>query len=243
MKTPPLNIQFRAQYKVDLAHPLTVEDNLADLFRLRERIRTLSPHMVEWFLGGDTKDDSYLYPAFDNTGPTTAITAVLNERARQRKSAPLVTRSIGLWNGKDDLDGASMGLVYIEANRPSLVKLDTSCPEMLSHAKVLATCQAFIDIWRPSFVAVEPTFYDPVFKDRPGVGWMLYLPQVLTVQQVPEAAALIPVLGEKKKQTGTIIVSVADEPFSSDNPEHVKIANKIEVRLVDQDLLPRYAEL
>nr|WP_230626593.1 Imm52 family immunity protein [Ralstonia solanacearum] len=36
---------------------------------------------------------------------------------------------------------------------------------------------------------------------------------------------------------------VADEPFSSDNPEHVKIANKIEVRLVDHDLLPRYADL
>lgn len=82
-----------------------------------------------------------------------------------------------------------------------------------------------------------------VFPDRPGVGWMLYLPQVLTLQEVPEAGALVPVLGEKKKQTGTIIVSVADEPFSSDNPEHVKIANKIEVRLVDQDLLPRYADM
>jgi hypothetical protein len=73
---------------------------------------------------------------------------------------------------------------------------------------------------------------------------MLYLPEVLTAQEVPEAGALIPVLDEKKKkQTGTIIVSVADEPFSSDNPEHVKIANKIEVRLVDQDLLPRYSDL
>jgi len=36
---------------------------------------------------------------------------------------------------------------------------------------------------------------------------------------------------------------VADEPFSSDNPEHVKIANKIEVRLVDQDLLLRNADI
>ncbi|XHO04283.1 hypothetical protein ACEQUB_01156 [Ralstonia syzygii] len=72
---------------------------------------------------------------------------------------------------------------------------------------------------------------------------MLYLPRVLTAQQLPEAGALVPVLGEKKKQTGTIIVSEADEPFSSANPEHVKIANKIKVRLVDQELLPRYANL
>ncbi|MGD7195677.1 hypothetical protein [Ralstonia pseudosolanacearum] len=46
-----------------------------------------------------------------------------------------------------------------------------------------------------------------------------------------------------KKHAGTIIVSVADEQFSVDNPEHVNIANKIEVHLVDQDLLPRYADL
>ncbi|GCB05046.1 Imm52 family immunity protein [Ralstonia sp. SET104] len=38
-------------------------------------------------------------------------------------------------------------------------------------------------------------------------------------------------------------MELADEPFSDQNPEHVRIANKIEVRLVDQGLLPRYADL
>ena len=70
---------------------------------------------------------------------------------------------------------------------------------------------------------------------------MLYLPTVLTVQQVPEAAALLPVVGESHRQAGTLIVSITDAPFSADNADHVRIANKIEVRLVDQDLLPRYA--
>jgi hypothetical protein len=44
-------------------------------------------------------------------------------------------------------------------------------------------------------------------------------------------------------QTGTIIVSVANEPFSIGNPEHIEIANSIEIRLVDQDLLPRIYDL
>ena len=47
----------------------------------------------------------------------------------------------------------------------------------------------------------------------------------------------------KDKQIGTIIVSVTDEPFNDENPEHVKIANAIEIRLVDQDLLPRYVDI
>jgi len=59
---------------------------------------------------------------------------------------------------------------------------------------------------------------------------------------VPEARELIPVMDDRQ-QRGTIIVSVIDEPFSADNPEHVKVANAIEVRLVDQDLLPLFSEL
>ncbi|AGK50101.1 hypothetical protein BTI_5441 [Burkholderia thailandensis MSMB121] len=81
-----------------------------------------------------------------------------------------------------------------------------------------------------------------VFDDKPGLGWMLYLPKILTPQQTPEARVLIPV-PEKGKQTGTIIVSVTDAPFSVDNPEHVAIANRIESRLVDQDLLPAYVDI
>ncbi|PLY58148.1 hypothetical protein HBH1_03473 [Herbaspirillum sp. BH-1] len=104
-------------------------------------------------------------------------------------------------------------------------------------------------IWAPHYVSVQSNGYweHKAFKDRPGVGWMLYLPEVVILKQVPEAAALVPVMGKdakgKDKQIGTIIVSVTDAPFSDENPEHVKIANAIEVRLVDQDLLPRYADL
>lgn len=47
----------------------------------------------------------------------------------------------------------------------------------------------------------------------------------------------------KDKQVGTIVVSITDEAFSDDNPEHVKIANSIEARLIDHDLLPRYVDL
>lgn len=67
---------------------------------------------------------------------------------------------------------------------------------------------------------------------------MLYLAQAITPQELPEAAELVPVM-EGDQQKGTIIVSVMNEVFSADNPAHLKIANAIEVRLADQDLLPR----
>ena len=104
-----------------------------------------------------------------------------------------------------------------------------------------------VKTFTPIYGSVETMYYQGVFKDRPGVGWMLYLPRILTDQQIPEARALVPVMGTddegKEKQIGTIIVSVTDAPFSDENPEHVKIANAIEIRLVDQDLLPRFIDL
>ncbi|CAG9219294.1 hypothetical protein PSP6_420010 [Paraburkholderia tropica] len=71
---------------------------------------------------------------------------------------------------------------------------------------------------------------------------MLYLPHVLTPAQVPEARALIPVMRDGQQQ-GTIIVSVTDEVFDVNNRAHVKAANDIEIRLADQDLLPRFIDL
>lgn len=71
----------------------------------------------------------------------------------------------------------------------------------------------------------------------------MYLPTVTTQQQVPEAREIVPVPEAGRAQTGTIIVSTTDAPFSMQNPEHIETANRIEVRLVDQDLLPAFADL
>jgi len=113
----------------------------------------------------------------------------------------------------------------------------------------LAWMKRAIAICSPSACTFGPYWHSDhkVLEDRPGVGWMLYLPETLSVQQVLEARALVPVDGldssGRPTQIGTFIVSVTDEPFSDENPEHVNIANAIEIRLADQDLLPRYADL
>ncbi len=100
--------------------------------------------------------------------------------------------------------------------------------------------------WQPPFIAVDPDGYGlhhKVFADRPGAGWLLYLPSRITRAQVPEAAELLAVLNEDGQQRGTIIVSVAGDAFDDENPDHIQAANVIEIRLADQDLLPRYAAL
>jgi hypothetical protein len=188
-----------------------------------------------------------LYSAFDESGPTSALLAVLREQERQEQRQYSLMRSAGLWNGESQANGASMGYFIRQTKEPSQVEFSTRLRDFLAYPTDLSTARKMVELWNPLFISVEPVFYEAVFKDRPGAGWMLYLPRVLTAEQVPEARALVPVMGKdaagKEEQRGTIIVSVTDEPFSDENPEHVKIANAIEIRLVDQDLLPRYADL
>ncbi|MBB5018302.1 hypothetical protein HNQ59_001590 [Chitinivorax tropicus] len=248
MKTPPPNIELTAQFRVDLEHPPVLADDLTCAFMLQQHLSQYSPKLVEWYLGGNSQEDALRYSAFDENGPTKAIEAVLTAQFRKQKNI-FPMRGFGLWNGEDSTSGASLNLFIQETQRPSDVRFETDISDFLNYQCVLNTMLKMVDIWQPLFASAAPAFYGEkaVFKDRPGVGWMLYLPKVLTAQQVPEARALVPVMGKNEKgqdqQIGTIIVSVTDEPFSSENAEHVKTANAIEIRLVDQDLLPRYADL
>jgi hypothetical protein len=202
-----------------------------------------------WFLSKETEAESFLYPVFDASGElTTAAEAVLEAEFKGETS-----RFLSAWNGElGDGEGATMALGFSDSDWPARtfrISDKGQGVKRLGIDGVKELLSIIAGSLRPVFITVARNQYfkKQVFKDRPGVGWMLYLPRILTVQQVPEARALVPVMAMdeqgKDKQIGTIIVSVTDEPFSDENPEHVKIANAIEIRLVDQDLLPRYVDI
>lgn len=238
----------------------TVGDDASSLdFHLRQMQRLLrsvaetDPQLKdsEWLVATGVRDTSYLYPVFDANGPTTAALAVLHEKFKKNDAV----KGFSLWNGQEERAKAASIMCYFDRQDrvASSVRLSVKSARGTNRLgtweRVADAMKTAARIYEPIYGSVETQNYDALFKDRPGAGWMLYLPGVLTVQQVPEARALVPVMiegdGKKSKpvQLGTIIVSVIDEPFTDDNPEHVKIAHAIEIRLVDQDLLPRFAEL
>lgn len=118
-------------------------------------------------------------------------------------------------------------------------------PARAHYDAMLSFVKGLLDIWAPASIEVGPYKYfsmQQVFPNKPGAGWKLYLPLKITAKQLPEAHELVSVM-DCRKQRGTIVVSVADEAFSAENPEHVEVANAIEVRLADQGLLPQYKDL
>lgn len=225
-----------------------VETQLQELYEFSRVVAPYSELLQRWFLSSaNSKAEAQMYEAFDANGPTTAALAVL----KQKNQGFSDLRSISLWNGADaDVESAGLSSRVNTLGRPDTIEFSFRLkPEITDWRVPVSWLAKAISLWQPSFCTFGPFWYSDhkVFNDRPGASWMLYLPQILTHQQVPEARALVPVIGKdakgKDKQIGTIIVSVVDEPFSDVNSEHVKVANAIEVRLVDQDLLPRYADL
>ncbi|MEB5486072.1 immunity 52 family protein [Burkholderia pseudomallei] len=232
----------------DFAEPGNFEAHLVRLWSVIEALSDKDDRLGQWYLTGSTEEEALLYPAFEASGaPSTALLAVLKTKYQGKRNRAKV---VGLWNGHNNpTDGATLKLSIDTGPLPSEVAIDPPKPrDAETGLAPLAAIQGIVSLlvatYTPAVVSVAPMDYfeKKVFDDKPGVGWMLYLPKVITQQQVPEARALISVPA-KGKQTGTIIVSVTDAPFSVDNPEHVAIANRIEIRLVDQDLLPAYVDI
>ncbi|MCC8402933.1 immunity 52 family protein [Paraburkholderia sp. MMS20-SJTN17] len=213
---------------------------------LKEKDRTLG----EWYLKGETAQEALQHRAYDGKAPAkTAIEALSKEYGRKNKDDP---KTVGIWNGiRSDQIGASLSL-EIDGGEIFPKSLEISLNEknerrgsrLGDYRSVAEVLSEVVRTYDSFYVTYGPFFYytNKVFDDRPGVSWMLYLPHVLTSSEVPEARALIPVTRDGKQQ-GTIIVSVTDEVFDVNNRTHVKAANDIEIRLADQDLLPRYIDL
>lgn len=226
---------------------IDVATQLSELYQFSRVVVPYSNLLQRWFLSsGKCKAEALMYEAFDANGPTAAVLAVLNQKTQGASDL----RSISLWNGAEkDAESASLSSRVNVLGRPDTIEFSLRLqPEVSDWQVPVSWMMKAVSIWQPNVCTFGPFWYSDhkVFKDRPGASWMLYLPQTLTHQKIPEARALVPVMvpGEKGKdrQIGTIIVSVTDEPFSDGNPEHVKAANAIEVRLADRELLPRYAE-
>ena len=231
----------------------SIEDQYRDLWRLAKLLEEVGLPLDNWYPTEGSPAQSLLNLAFDQDGVTTAALAITNAKKQRYPEI----RTIGVWNGaQEDEKGESIGAAAGFKTRvvisPSSSKLSMNIREVHSlrdYRAVLKVVLKIIEIWKAHHVAVAPFAYaaKQVFDSRAGVGWMVYLPLALTTEQVPEAAELIPVFEEaegKKKRTqrGTVVVSVADT-FDAKNPEHIKRANAIEIRLADQDLLPTYMEL
>lgn len=128
----------------------------------------------------------------------------------------------------------TLGILQIDIYRPT---------NAYNVAKILAAIPnalpldfAFVDVFdrKPhSDDPIEKASYRAdyaTFPHRQCLGWMAYVPQKLSSEQLPLAANILPAEG------GTVVLAV-NEPFDLANTEHIKRANEIEMDMNDLSLL------
>ncbi|WP_269504016.1 Imm52 family immunity protein [Burkholderia sp. IMCC1007] len=197
-----------------------------------------------WRMQGDSLEEaqsSVVYQV-DGTPSPSAIEELRNELGGDDVA------SFGIWGGEVRKEfGASVEVLACGGEFSDTVTINARGAFIDESKDRVAAVVARVALeFAPAVISAAPKGYEEkqAFDDRPGVGWMLYLPVELTVQQVPEAQELIPVTGaDGKKRLGTIVVSIKDEPFSVDNEEHLTVAHNVEVRLISMDLLPLLGEI
>ncbi|MET3232694.1 UNVERIFIED_ORG: hypothetical protein ABIC54_004902 [Burkholderia sp. 1263] len=205
--------------------------------------------LKNWYLKGDDLGEALRHLAYEDNRPAKdAMNEVADRYKGKDEGAP---KTIGIWNGIQSDEGGAAFSISIDGGRLLPQSFELAVDEKNHASSRLGGCRSVaemvakvVEIYDPFYVTFGPRKYFEmqVFEDRPGVSWMLYLPHALTAAQIPEARALIPVVRDDK-QPGTIIVSVTDDVFDVNNRDHVKAANDIEIRLADQDLLPRFVDL
>ncbi|WP_063807058.1 Imm52 family immunity protein [Burkholderia ubonensis] len=198
---------------------------------------------LNWRMKGDSLEEaqrSEVYLA-DGHPSNTALEALESEYRGDTGS------TVGIWDGGAvDAVGASVTVFACGGDFPDTVTIGARGAFSTSMALVSSVVKQLVLEFAPAVVTAAPEGYEEqqAFDDRPGVGWMLYLPVELTAQQIPEAQELIPVFStDGKKRLGTILVSIKGEVFSVDNEEHLAVAHNIEARLISMDLLPLLGEI
>jgi hypothetical protein len=236
-----LYLKISANFRTGATLP-TIEEQYHDLWKMASTLEKIGLPIDDWCTPAHTPANARLNAAFTAAGTTDAALALA--RADEGDTVKEL-RTIAIWNGKNDVGGATLITTYNSGRIPSNLRLsEESIPAFSDYEHVVQIVRAIVEIWEPMLVKVTPWGYPErqVFKDRPPVGWMIYLPFELTSNQIPEAAKLVAIGDTRKKgNAGTLVISTTDV-FDVDNQEHVNNANAIETRLVDQDLLPTFRE-
>lgn len=236
-----LYLTISANFRTGTKLP-SIENQYNGLWELAKFLETVGFPITEWFPPAATPAASLLNQAFSEIGPSPAALA-MTKADKANLASDL--RILGVWNGTEGSGGAAYTTTYNTGRIPS--NLDFSAQDATAfqnYRNVAKLVQKVIDLWQPMLVKVAPSDYGEksVFPDRPPVGWMIYLPLEITSQQVPEAAQIVPIMdAEGKTRLGTLIITTEDT-FDVRNADHVRKANAIETRLVDQDLLPTLRE-
>lgn len=211
---------------------------------LLERFSRIHPRYASWYLMRESAQASYSFDLMADPDKVAGFQATEDPHP--------VNFSFLLWNGRDSDPQSSTGSKddpeWVEgsysagSSDQTLIKnsflLDLHplpVPPASQLDGFLSLLQAIASERAVTWGTLSTQKYamqHRVFPHRQWGGWMIFVPQPVRHQDIPQAARVIDIVGK-----GAAVVTT-EEPFDDTNPAHVKRANEIEIRMVELELLP-----
>ena len=195
----------------------------------------------DWYLCATSKKKASIYKMFDKDG----VTEIGLKKMTQQYNKEKDYFGLPIW----DKETEQASLLYILSEGSSgqsfkvYVIIDFRSLEItLDDAQKF--CLALSEHFDDAYITVNNNYSEDkmVFPDRLSAAWMIYLPKVqLSHNMVPQAFDVISPTDHEGHAAGSLVVTVPHF-FDNRNTDDIKAVRRVDIKLHELGLLPRYAD-
>ena len=197
----------------------------------------------DWYLCSTTKKKSSIHKGFDKNGVTEiGLHKLTKEYNKDKKHFCL-----SIWDKKTEEAGLAYSIYEQTCGQPFKVEIRLDYDVLLSEIalnNIQKFCLALSEQFDGAYIMVNNN-YTPektVFPDRLSAAWMIYLPKVqLSHNIVPQAFDVISPTDHEGHAAGSLVVTVPHF-FDNRNTDDIKAVRRVDIKLHELGLLPRYAD-
>ena len=195
----------------------------------------------DWYLCATSKKEASIYKMFDKDG----VTEIGLKKMTQRYNKGNGYFGLPIWD--KETEQASLLYILSEGSFGQSFKvyviIDFRSLE-ITLDDVQKFCLALSEQFDDAYITVNNNYsnYKMAFPDRLSAAWMIYLPKVqLSHNIVPQAFDVISPTDHEGHAAGSLVVTVPHF-FDDRNTDDIKAVRRVDIKLHELGLLPRYAD-
>ncbi len=195
----------------------------------------------DWYLCATSKKKASIYKMFDKDG----VTEIGLKKMTQLYNKEKDYFSLAIWDKKTE-QGSLLYILSEEGSGQSFkVHINIVFRSLeITLDDVQKFCLALSEHFDDAYITVNNNYsnYKMAFPDRLSAAWMIYLPKVqLSHNMVPQAFDVISPTDHEGHAAGSLVVTVPHF-FDDRNTDDIKAVRRVDIKLRELGLLPRYAD-
>ncbi len=195
----------------------------------------------DWYLCATSKKKASIYKMFDKDG----VTEIGLKKMTQQYNKNKQFFGLAIWDKKTEQVSLQYMLFEKSSGQSCKVRIIIDFRSLeITLDDAQKFCLALSEHFDDAYITVNNNYsnYKMAFPDRLSAAWMIYLPKVqLSHNIVPQAFDVISPTDHEGHAAGSLVVTVPHF-FDDRNTDDIKAVRRVDIKLHELGLLPRYAD-